>query len=104
SGGSVPEPKSSKSVSAHMKERARQLRRASTVPERIIWGLLRDRRFKGHKFRRQHPVGPYVVDYYCASARLVVELDGRSHDDRGTADIERQRYGRDRGSQGVSCE
>ncbi len=44
------------------------------------------------KFRRQHPIGPYVVDFYCASHGLVVELDGRSHDDRGVPDKRRQDY------------
>ncbi len=75
-----------------MRSRARELRANATVPERILWGLLRDRRFAGVKFRRQHPVGPYVVDFYCPSHVLVVELDGRSHDDRGIADHERQRF------------
>ena len=44
------------------------------------------------KFRRQHVVGPYIVDFYCPSHRLVVELDGRSHDDRGAEDRQRQEY------------
>jgi very-short-patch-repair endonuclease len=81
-----------KFASEHMKARARQLRRNATVPERILWGLLRDRRLSGVKFRRQHSVGPYVVDFYCHSHRLVVELDGRSHDDRGLDDRRRQDY------------
>ncbi len=84
--------KNRESISSHMKSRARQLRRTSTGPERLVWGLLRDRRFNNCKFRRQHPVGPSVVDFYCATARLAIELDGRSHDDCGAADIERQWY------------
>jgi very-short-patch-repair endonuclease len=75
-----------------MRDRVRQLRRDATIPERIFWGLLRDRRLAGIKFRRQHPVGPYVVDFYCAAHGLAVELDGRSHHDRGPQDRERQRY------------
>jgi very-short-patch-repair endonuclease len=75
-----------------MRERARELRVNSTVPERILWGLLRGRRLAGAKFRRQHAVGPYVVDFYCRSHRLVVELDGRSHEDRGVPDEQRQNY------------
>jgi very-short-patch-repair endonuclease len=75
-----------------MRSRAQELRATATIPERILWGLLRDRRFAGVKFRRQHVVGPYVVDFYCPSHALVVELDGRSHDDRGNSDHERQRY------------
>jgi very-short-patch-repair endonuclease len=54
--------------------------------------LLRDRRLVGIKFRRQHCVGPYIVDFYCFSHCLVVELDGRSHDDRGESDRARQVY------------
>jgi adenine-specific DNA-methyltransferase len=64
----------------------------STGPERTLWGLLRDRRLAGAKFRRQHPVGPYIVDFYCQAHRLVVELDGRSHHDRGVPDEQRQHY------------
>jgi very-short-patch-repair endonuclease len=49
--------------------------------ERRIWGHLRLRRLDGWRFRRQHPIGPYFVDFYCAAARLVIEFDGLSHDD-----------------------
>ncbi|MFI5457682.1 MAG: endonuclease domain-containing protein [Isosphaerales bacterium] len=86
------DPKHSKSASDHMKARARQLRKNSTFPEQTLWGLLRDRRLAEAKFRRQHPVGPYVVDFYCVSHGLVVELDGRSHQDRGVQDEQRQHY------------
>jgi very-short-patch-repair endonuclease len=75
-----------------MRERARQLRRDLTIPERLLWGLLRDRRLAGVKFRRQHPIGPYVVDFYCVSRGLVVELDGQSHADAGREDQIRQNY------------
>jgi len=75
-----------------MRARARELRRNATGPERILWSLLRDRRLCGVKFRRQHAVGPFIVDYYCPSHRLVVELDGRSHDERGLEDRQRQDY------------
>ena len=75
-----------------MKTRARQLRQNATFPERVLWSLLRDRRLNGVKFRRQHAIGPYIVDFYCSSHGLVVELDGRSHDDRGIEDRQRQEY------------
>jgi very-short-patch-repair endonuclease len=84
--------KQSSASSARVRMRARELRQNSTIPERILWGLLRDRRLAGAKFRRQHRVGPYIVDFYCHCAKLVVELDGRSHDDRGLADRRRQDY------------
>lgn len=58
---------------------ARTLRRAQTKPERLLWWCLRDHRGGAH-FRRQHGIGPYVLDFYCAEARLCVEVDGGSHD------------------------
>ena len=51
-----------------------------TPPERKLWSRLRGRRFAGFKFRRQHPIGPYTADFFCAEAGLVVELDGQRHD------------------------
>ncbi|RYB05373.1 DUF559 domain-containing protein [Lichenibacterium ramalinae] len=59
--------------------RARRLRRAMTPPELRLWSALR-RRPEGRKFRRQHPLGPYVLDFYCDEARLGVEVDGLAHD------------------------
>jgi very-short-patch-repair endonuclease len=85
-------PEHDKPASDRAHTRARQLRKSATVPERILWGLLRDRSLAGAKFRRQHAVGPFIVDFYSAAYRLVVELDGRSHHDRGHYDAERQRY------------
>ncbi len=60
--------------------RAKALRRPLSPPEARLWVRLRARRLHGFKFRRQHPVGPYVLDFYCAAARLAVEVDGRSHE------------------------
>jgi type I restriction enzyme M protein len=59
--------------------RQRALRGRATDAERLLWRLLRSRQFLGMKFRRQHPVGPYIVDFYCAARRLAVELDGGQH-------------------------
>ena len=58
---------------------ARQLRRDQTDVERKLWYALRGRRFHGFKFRRQQPVGPYVVDFVCFESKLIVELDGGQH-------------------------
>ena len=55
---------------------ARALRGAETYTERFLWKLLRGRRLEGFKFRRQVPIGPYVVDFLCLRHRLVVEADG----------------------------
>ena len=59
--------------------RRRALRGRATDAERFLWSLLRSRQFVGLKFRHQHPVGPYIVDFYCADRRLAVELDGGQH-------------------------
>ncbi|MCH8164038.1 MAG: endonuclease domain-containing protein [Planctomycetes bacterium] len=71
-----------------MKTRARKLRHAGSVPERILWGMLRARRLSGFKFRRQQPIGPFVVDFFCEEAELVVELDGESHVGQGEMDAQ----------------
>ena len=75
-----------------MRDRSRRLRKDATLPERRLWDLLRDRRLSGFKFRRQHVIGPFVVDYFCPASNLVIELDGRSHDDRFEEDRRRQEY------------
>src|SRR5262249_1953643 len=63
--------------------RARELRRDLSLPEVLLWDQLRKHRANGLRFRRQHPIGPYILDYYCSSARLAVEVDGAHHDDLG---------------------
>jgi very-short-patch-repair endonuclease len=79
-----------------LSERARSLRFDSTRPERRLWRALRDRRLGGWKWKRQVPRGPYIVDFLCVEAALVVELDGGQHadqqayDDRRTAFLEAQ--------------
>lgn len=59
--------------------RARGLRRRQTDSESVLWRHLRDRQLHQAKFRRQHPIGPYIVDFCCLAHRLVVELDGGHH-------------------------
>jgi very-short-patch-repair endonuclease len=61
------------------KQIARQLRRDQTDEEKDLWRALRDRQFAGFKFRRQHEIGGYILDFYCADAKLAVELDGFQH-------------------------
>jgi len=55
------------------------MRKDPTPSERKFWAWLRGKRFCGLKFRRQQPVGPFIVDYYCAKARVILELEGESH-------------------------
>lgn len=62
-----------------MSERARRLRRDQTDLERKLWYALRNRRFDGFKFRRQQPIGPYIVDFVCFDRKLIIELDGSQH-------------------------
>jgi very-short-patch-repair endonuclease len=59
--------------------RAQYLRKVSTRWERVLWRHLRNRALSGLKFRRQHPLDPYVLDFYCPEARLAIELDGGGH-------------------------
>ena len=63
------------------RELARRLRRAMTDAERALWRHLRMRQIAGARFRRQHPIGPYVVDFVCLAHRLVIEVDGGQHAD-----------------------
>ena len=70
---------------------ARGLRQRSTDAERRVWQYLRDRRLGGHKFRRQHTIGRYIVDFACSECRLVVELDGSQHMVDRIADAKRTR-------------
>ena len=60
---------------------ARALRRDATTPERTVWQRLRASQLGGLKFRRQAPIGPYIVDFFCPAVRLIVELDGETHVD-----------------------
>jgi very-short-patch-repair endonuclease len=64
-------------------ERARTLRQEQTDAEALLWMLLRNRRLRGFKFRRQHPIEPYILDFYCEDVRLAVELDGGQHNTDG---------------------
>jgi len=66
-------------ISSNQRSRARTMRGAPTEAELRLWRLLRDRRLIGFKFRRQVPVGPYIVDFLCVSAKLIVEADGSQH-------------------------
>ncbi len=61
------------------KEKRRVLRQENVPAERLLWARLSDRQVGGHKFRRQYSVGPYILDFYCPTRRLAVELDGESH-------------------------
>ena len=78
---------------------ARRLRRVLSPPEARLWVRLRQRAAGLPTFRRQHPFGPYVLDFYCAKARLAIEIDGLSHDvgDRPERDLRRDAWFEARG-------
>ncbi|MFM9059005.1 MAG: endonuclease domain-containing protein [Planctomycetaceae bacterium] len=66
-------------VSEKLLARARSLRHGQSCPEGVLWSLLRDRGMLGLKFRRQHPIGPFIADFYCDELRWVIEVDGGQH-------------------------
>ncbi|MDY6923457.1 MAG: endonuclease domain-containing protein [Pseudomonadota bacterium] len=71
--------------------RAKALRRPLSPPEARLWVRVRAHRLRGFKFRRQHPIGPYILDFYCPAGRLAVEIDGRCHDDEARLIHDRRR-------------
>ena len=81
-------------ASPETREMASRLRRSLTLPEGLLWKALKARRQDGLHFRRQHPLGPYVLDFYCSRARLCVEVDGGSHgmENRPERDIARDEW------------
>jgi very-short-patch-repair endonuclease len=60
--------------------RANTLRKSLTEAEKILWKVLRNKKFKGYKFRRQHPIDRFIADFYCHQAKLIIEVDGGIHD------------------------
>ena len=75
-----------------VKLRAKELRKTPTPTEQILWMHLRNRKLCGFKFRRQHPIGPFIADFYCAQHKLVVELDGNIHRSQVDYDSQRMEY------------
>ncbi len=78
---------------------ARNLRKTQTPQEQKLWALLRNRQLLGYKFKRQYPIGNYIVDFVCREQKLVIELDGGQHNiaDNIDCDIKRSQYIRHRG-------
>ncbi len=72
--------------------RARQLRSTMTDAERTLWRALRRKQLDGHRFRRQHPIGRYIVDFFCPEAKLIVELDGGQHAEQADYDADRTEW------------
>ena len=83
----------------HKRPLAKSLRGNATDAERILWSILRRKRLAALRFRRQQPIGPYIVDFFCPSAKLIVELDGSQHGTETVAvyDEDRSRFLESRG-------
>lgn len=77
--------------SKKQKDFRKKLRNNMTREEIILWSYLKNSQLKGKKFRRQHGIGPYIVDFYCPKAKIVIELDGGQH-----TNIENEEYDRKR--------
>ena len=81
----------------HNTPKARQLRNNPTDAERTLWSILRGRQVSGRKFRRQAPIGPYIVDFVCHDNGLVIEVDGGQHTEQANYDAERAAWLESRG-------
>lgn len=83
-------------TSGDLRWKAKQLRQNMTLAESALWKRLRAHRLRGHSFRRQVPMGPYIADFVCHRARLIVEVDGGQHAG-STTDAIRDRWFADQG-------
>jgi very-short-patch-repair endonuclease len=79
------------------RERSRRLRSTMTDSERKLWSVLRQRQLQGLRFRRQFPIGRFIVDFVCLEAKLIIEVDGGQHDVQRTYDAARDRCLADHG-------
>jgi len=73
-------------------DKARDLRKNQTEAESLLWYHIRNKRFQGFKFRRQLPIGNYIVDFVCESVKVIIELDGSQHMDTELYDNKRTQY------------
>ena len=73
------------------KEKRQRLRNDATFAEKLLWQELKGRQLLGYKFRRQHSVGPFVLDFYCPELKLAIEVDGISHDTPEAMEYDRRR-------------
>ncbi|MDO8381061.1 endonuclease domain-containing protein [Phenylobacterium sp.] len=73
---------------------AKELRRTMSLPEVLLWVQIKGRKLDGLQFRKQHPIGPYILDFYCERAKLCIEIDGASHgtEDRPERDARRDSW------------
>ena len=79
-------------ASKEMQARARELRKDMTPAEKKLWQHLRDGQLDGAYFRKQHAIGTYIVDFFCAKSKLVIEVDGDSHAEQAEYDVQRTKW------------
>jgi very-short-patch-repair endonuclease len=75
-----------------LKHKANNLRQIGILAEVIMWNKIKGGQILNYRFRRQKPIGPYIVDFYCPRLKLVIEIDGYSHEDKIDYDQKRDRY------------
>ena len=88
----INESKHLHGADANIRSRAKDLRKNMTIYEKLIWERLRKRQIKGKYFRRQHPYGIYILDFFCFESNLVIEIDGEIHKKQKESDKERTEY------------
>ena len=84
-------------ASPETQEKAKILRKNETKAEKLLWNKLKEKQFHGYKFRRQHPISQFIVDFYCHELKLIIEVDGKIHnksenkeyDESRTAELEK---------------
>jgi very-short-patch-repair endonuclease len=82
---------------AFLHQRAKEFRKSATEAEAFLWEALKARKLAGLKFRRQHAIGPFIVDFYCHARRLLIEVDGEVHEQQRDYDEHREIWLRDEG-------
>src|ERR1041385_2970629 len=85
-------PKNPRGAPPVIRQVARDLRSTMTDAEQLLWNSLRNRQLEGVKFRRQHPVGRFILDFYASQHHLAIELDGRHHDNQTAQDADRTHH------------
>ncbi len=75
-----------------LKQRAKEIRKQGVLSEVLLWAHLKGKKIGGYPFTRQKQIGEYIVDFYCSSLKLIIEIDGDSHEGRWCYDINRQHF------------
>ena len=73
-----------------LKALSRELRKKGTLSEFLLWNVLKGKKIKGYQFMRQKPIGDFIVDFYCSKLKLIIEIDGISHNEKSASDRIRQ--------------